>query len=107
MARLAWVGWHPSGMHGGFCIASGGVASLNRSANGFDASGIGTVIRSLAAYWEILVMQGAPCGVFLAPWDISVGSLQQGGPWQGGQRAPLGPDFLCAQPPLRTFFPVL
>jgi hypothetical protein len=42
----AWKGWHPYGMRGVFCIASGGVASLNRPANGFDASGIGTNLKA-------------------------------------------------------------
>jgi hypothetical protein len=40
------MGWHPYGMRGVFCIASGGVASLNRPANGFDASGIGTNLKA-------------------------------------------------------------
>jgi len=34
-----WDAWR-------FCIASGGVASLNRPANGFDASGIGTNLKA-------------------------------------------------------------
>jgi hypothetical protein len=34
-------------MRGVFWFDSGGVASLNRPAHGFDAFGIGTVIQSL------------------------------------------------------------
>jgi len=45
-----------------FCVASGGVASLNRPANGFDAFGIGGVIRSLTdseLYGEMGFEEGA------------------------------------------------
>jgi hypothetical protein len=40
-------------MRGFFRLASGGVASLNRPAYCFDASGIGTVILSLTGYWVL------------------------------------------------------